>query len=97
MFGLVSDTVWQTFQGSHSMTDLPALSGSLEAEGFGHDIFMHRDWTGDGQIDLVISVPLPTSMVYCSRTSSTIYQQQWYLYKLASISGSENMNGWGIG
>ena len=39
------------------MTDLPALSGSLEAEGFGHDIICDRDWTGDGQIDLVISSP----------------------------------------
>ena len=44
-------------RGAQNMSVLPVLTGSLEAEGFGHDILCDRDWTGDGQIDLVISSP----------------------------------------
>ena len=50
-------TRWLNFEGAQNINALPLLTGSLEAEGFGHDILCDRDWTGDGQIDLVVSSP----------------------------------------
>ena len=71
------------------MTDLPSLSGSIEAEGFGHDILCDRDWTGDGQIDLVISSPFANvNGVTAAGRVQLFVNDNGIFTKLASVSGS---------
>ncbi len=38
-------------------SSLPSLRGDLVGEGFGHSLLCDRDWTGNGQIDLLVASP----------------------------------------
>ena len=79
------------------MTDLPSLSGSLETEGFGRDILCDRDWTGDGQIDLVISSPFANvNGVTAAGRVQLFINNNGTFTKLQAFQVLENMSGWDI-
>ena len=50
-------TLWLNIVSETNKTNFPALTGALDSEGFGHAVLCDKDWTGDGQIDLIVSSP----------------------------------------
>lgn len=87
-------TQWLTFEGAQNINVLPVLTGSLEAEGFGHDVLCDRDWTGDGQIDLIISSPFANvNGVTAAGRIQLFANDNGAFTKLVSVNG-DRKHGW---
>ena len=81
--------LWLDFVGDQDKTSLPVLNGTLEAEGFGHAVVCDKDWTGDEQIDLIVSSPFANvNGVTAAGRAQLFVNDNGTFYKSASISGT---------
>jgi hypothetical protein len=82
-------SIWLTFTETQTPDALPRLTGSLNSEAFGHSVLCDTDWTGDDNIDLIISSPFANVNGITAAGRIQLFQNNESSFdSIASITGS---------